>query len=497
MRFRQILCGLLLFEFWFRFAAAQDPVQHAQIKSQISPTAWAACEAWLNASEQGGDDWRPATGTRLETLLKEPDADLCLLYMLDEWALGSSRGGGAAPWAAPSQLGKLSTQRTFEILSSRLTAKDAKFRGGAIDLLGEFKRTASVDPLLNILQHDSDSDVRCKAAKALSNFDDKRIVPALLNAELDPPVCVAAGSSLAELKCNQGLQPLLPFVKHTFGGRDWDEAVEAVSKYHSKAAVKALIDVYGEIPAPIRSSKGYDVQYVIERLRRFARGTESELGATPDDYLDEWQEWWQRAEPMMTDDLQLIDKIVKEHSIEEFGNKAEDLPLRVAVDSKTYRLKDPIRIDVTLKNISEKPYRVMEPCLNDAGLPKALMLVRIMRDNKLLFETDPNGYRSGSFHFLPSTKVIAPSKQFHSSTCLQSVLGSRVQLAEGDYELELTFVPENYHSKPSDGEVLGPWKSNQVQFTIKGEARTDPKEILDLIAQKSELKFLRRDLSSG
>jgi hypothetical protein len=40
------------------------------------------------------------------------------------------------------------------------------------------------------------------------------------------------------------------------------------------------------------------------------------------------------------------------------------------------------------------------------------------------------------------------------------------------------------------------WKAEPIKFKIEGEARTDSREVLDLIAKKSGLPFIATDLKS-
>src|SRR5262249_8523238 len=49
---------------------------------------------------------------------------------------------------------------------------------------------------------------------------------------------------------------------------------------------------------------------------------------------------------------------------------------------------------------------------------------------------------------------------------------------------------------PKGVELVHRWNAEPIKFEISGDERTDPNEIIDLIAQKSGLKFLKYDIVS-
>lgn len=121
------------------------------------------------------------------------------------------------------------------------------------------------------------------------------------------------------------------------------------------------------------------------------------------------------------------------------------------------------------------------------------------RGDEVILKIEPSDSYVGSYSGPPRFEILNPHVSFRSSVCLQYFLGSRIKqsLPEGKYQLELTFDSSKFAGIfPKGVELTHAWKAEPIQFTIQGEERTDPKEILKLIADKAELPFIASDLKS-
>ena len=117
----------------------------AQPNTQPSPQWPAETQAlfrkWMEADRSGSSNYEKAYGPALAKLAAAPDADLCFLRTVDDRR-------STHDWlflAARDQMGKLNTQRTFDIVSERLKSGNWGEREEAIGLVGAFKRPESVE----------------------------------------------------------------------------------------------------------------------------------------------------------------------------------------------------------------------------------------------------------------------------------------------------------------------------------------------------------------
>jgi len=174
--------------------------------------------------------------------------------------------------------------------------------------------------------------------------------------------------------------------------------------------------------------------------------------------------------------------------------------LQIAVDSLKVRFHDPIRLDLTFKNKSDKPYKVVLPKPPSGWMPTMAYGIHLARGEELLVNLEPSDYYLGSYFGPPPFEVLAPHQEFRSSVCLQYFLDRQIKkkpLSEGTYEFKLTFDPGKYAGiHPQGAEIVHRWDADPIKFMIAGEERTDTKEILDVIAHKSGLPFFKNDLFS-
>lgn len=240
------------------------------------------------------------------------------------------------------------------------------------------------------------------------------------------------------------------------------------------------------------------------RLIDCLREAQPALGPLPDENLDEWQDYWQRAEPLLTDDLRLQvpapPRPPEHYQPEQFAKNADAVTFTATVDAATYRVGDPIQLQLTLTNHGAKPVAVVMPRLPSGWWPTMAYGIRLQRGNTVLFDLAPSDFYEGSYSGPPNFETLAPGASFHSTICLQHWLDYRLDmpLPEGDYQLTLTFDSSKFAGIRASGvQLLHRWTAPPVSFSVRGEARTDPDDLLAMVATKTGIKFLREDLISS
>lgn len=451
-----------------------------------SPAAkmWALLQKYENGEDKiSGND-----------LAKLPDADLLFLNLLD-------RHG--SPYSdAEARLGGLNTDRTFATLAGRLKSGTPHDRLEALSHLSKFDRPETIALLSGLLKNDAENTFRREAAEHLGHLKGPRVVEALLNATDDRDLLVAAAAvrNLSSIAPDKAFQPALRLLDKPLDGglREW--VIDAVGKCHCKAGVKALLDEYKrETKDAANSSKAvnHHLDYV---LGSYAAITAKQLGPKPDNW-QQWREWWADAEPLLTDDLRLVDASdsKKTYREEEYAKDPLVLDFRESVDSKTYRLGDPIRLDLVLSNTSQRPYKVVNPRLPSGWYPTMAFGVKLVRNRNTVLEIEPSEFYVGSYSGPPGFETLAPGRAFRNSICLQGWLDWQLNLplTEGDYELSIAFDSSKYAAIRAKGvELLHRWDAKPIQFSIRGPARTDAVEILKLAGQLAGEKHIETDLVS-
>ena len=116
-----------------------------------------------------------------------------------------------------------------------------------------------------------------------------------------------------------------------------------------------------------------------------------------------------------------------------------------------------------------------------------------------VLDITPSGFYVGSYAGPPVFRCLHPMEAFHHSVCLQGWLRHQrvFPLPPGTYALTISFDSSQFPGiRPVGPERTGLWTSPTVTFTVSGSARTDPVDLLDLIAQKVNKRWLRTDLTS-
>lgn len=460
--------------------------------AEIDPATTALYQRFL-AEYKNPNSSDPALVTNLAA---SKDADLCFLNAVDtcpgDWRWCTAR----------EQLGKLNTQRTFDILAARLKSESRWVREKATGLIGAFRRAETVTLLIEVLGHDAEAQNRRGAATALHSFADARAEGPLLKAVREDDLCVAAAaaSALGALKSNEGFRETAKLFRRVPEGQLFEELLFAMSDFHSKAAVELLLQEYERLYPRNDGTAAYLKERIEVNLNAMGCITFQTLGPKPDT-LEQWQDWWRQAEPLLTDDLQLKTPPEKprDYRAEEFGDKPADLILSAAVDSEKYRTGDPIRLDLKLTNTSRTPYATVLPRLPSGWYPTMAYGIRLRRDGKVVLDLAPSGVYVGSYSGPPRFETLPPGETFSGSICLQHFLRPQVDLPlpEGEYELTVSFDSSRFPGiKPVGAQVVHEWEAKPVRFTVKGAAREDAAEILRVVGEKTGLKWIETDLTS-
>jgi hypothetical protein len=172
------------------------------------------------------------------------------------------------------------------------------------------------------------------------------------------------------------------------------------------------------------------------------------------------------------------------------------LALRLTVDGDEYRVGDPIRIEVELRNRGNATYSLVLP---DLRRGPAGFGIRLTRGPSILLDSSPAWVFPQIAPIEHPFVTVLPKAAFHSETCFQNFSSGSLDqpLAEGQYTLTLVFDPSFFQDVYVKGErLLVRMQSEPVHFRIKGPARTDPHEILQLVDQKARIPHLEANLIS-
>jgi len=190
---------------------------------------------------------------------------------------------------------------------------------------------------------------------------------------------------------------------------------------------------------------------------------------------------------------------------EDLGLDASQLEFRIVLDAKSYRIADPIAIDFFMHNRSQSPLRTI-PCVKSgwrSTMAYGIRLQRLDEPTTTLFESEPSGYYMGSYAGPPEFETLVAGQTFSRRDCLHDWVrwqaNSHWPLPEGKYRLTITFDNHQYPGaslEAKQGDLLHRWQAPPVEFAVQGEPRTEPTELLGLIAEKSKLRFLATDLDS-
>jgi hypothetical protein len=188
---------------------------------------------------------------------------------------------------------------------------------------------------------------------------------------------------------------------------------------------------------------------------------------------------------------------------EELGSNASQLTFSVALDAATYRFADPIAIDFFMHNRSSSPMRTIPPVTSGwwPTMAYGIRLERLGETSTVLVDTEPSDNYIGSYSGPPSFETLRPEDVYSRRDCFHHWAEWAERdvwpLPEGKYRLTITFDNAQFAQVSAErGEVLHRWQSRPVEFAVSGSARTDPDELLKLIAEKAKLRWLKTDLAS-
>lgn len=443
-------------------------------------------------------------GTRIDPknphylkLLDRPDADLAFLRGLHHKKDPVRR-------LSRSGLATLKTDRSFDVLVRALGDSNMFVRERSLRALGAFAQPRCVPVLLEVLKGDSEPQLRLDAAYVLQDYGGKEVVQALLGALQDQErVATTAAYSLGKQNAAQAIKPVFDLILRARDGRMRGTALGGLRQQRHKEAIPLLLELMERLPA-IDLVWGKGMARAIDGdLLAYAKLTESTLGPPPDT-IEQWRDWWGKAEPLFAENMTLQQKpeTTRDYRAEEFGTRPEELTLSISLDAKSYRIGDPMRMDISLKNGSKQPYRLILPHVPSPWWPTmayGVRLERVMEQPKVMLDMAPSGFYLGSYSGAPPFETLPPGQTFRDSICLQHWLrGKKVwPLPEGEYALAISFDSSKFPGvNPKGIEVVHWWSAPAAKFTVAGAARRDPKELLRIIGEKNSMPWLSTDLTS-
>jgi len=443
-------------------------------------------------------------------LLAAPDADLCFLVV--------SRGGSdAAARYSGKALGRLNTPRTFAAVVADLEHPEPRRREWAVSVLFHFPPDKAAPLAAKRLTDDPTEYVRTSAASVLEsilkpdNVSDA-VRSALRRTALDPHAGIAFRAvhilgKLGDPEARAVIERRLEEARAD--GVYHAVAVHTVARQRNKAAVEFLLRELAWLSDRDPQREQHVTGLVVSKLTEYYRPPVDRFRPTADpppspETLEQWQDWWAKTAPTVNDDLSPkrpppdMRKYLGIFSEEAFGEDPAKVMLTASVDAPEYRVGDPIRLTLRMRNNSDRPCRLYLPFVPAHMYGTMAYGVRLTRDGKRVVDLPTSnqserwGYRGP-----PDWEVLLPGESFEDSTCLQAWLERVVDLplAEGEYVLSISFDPSEYAGMPANAwGLLHRWDAAPVKFRVRGPAREDPIEMLEVIAQKAGLEWLHEDL---
>jgi hypothetical protein len=451
-------------------------------------------EQWVASSERESRYDQVVNNPAYLALQQVPDADLWFLKGTDhngDWVFLLSR----------AELGKRNTQRTFDALRARLLYGNWSQREHAIWILSAFRRLECVPLLVEVLKRDSNRQVRASAVSALAEYKDNRAEPALLEVLKGDDLALAAARTLGMMNSNAAFDSVVKLLDRIYDDPEREGVLEAIRAYRRKAVVPLLIAEYEEL-SKRDDGWGKRLAHGVEiTLVEYARLTAEMLGPPPDT-IEQWREWWAQAEPLLSDDLKLKDQPekLKMYQVEEFIISPEEIEFIALVDAGIYRIGDPIRLSLAMENRSKSPQSIILPKIAGRQLLWPMQYgINLSRNGIQILDLEPSSFYLGSYAGPPPFETLKPGEVYRDAVCLQYWLQGKIDvpLSEGEYRLKVVFDPSQFPGiKAGNSQALHRWDSRETLFTIKGEAREDPEEIIRVAAEKTGLKWLESDLIS-
>jgi HEAT repeats len=475
---------------------------------KVSPATVSLCEQWLayfdDPLERQDSASQKIDAARKE-LLAQSDADLCLLDVIDNHGIVNGAGNASAYWSALKALGELDTDRTLNIVAGRLHSDDLFDRAEAVQVLSGFAKRAKCVPILvDILEHDNSPIVKSAAIQSLKGHRDSNIETVLIRAveKNRGGVSIAATSALADMDSDVGVPAVVNLLLDTRDEQLLPVLFGSLRGFHKKAIVEALLFKWESFEYRPGKQKTLADRNASLVMGDSFEAADCVFAPKPGDHFRDWQTWWTKAEPILTEELKIRNQLQdsdRNYADSEYGHSTNDLELQISVDQSTFRVGDPIRLDLKFTNKSDMPYRVVLPKPPSGWVPTMAYGIRLVRDEEILLNIEPSEHYIGSYSGPPPFETLGPKRDFRSSVCLQYFLrrNAKQTLKDGHYKLDVTYNSAKYagiHAKNT--ELIGSWQGKPITFEIKGQERTDPKEILQLIAEKTELPYLAEDLKS-
>ena len=283
-----------------------------------------------------------------------------------------------------------------------------------------------------------------------------------------------------------------------------EAAIHAAAARPGRASVEFLLRELTWLSARDPQHEQFLTQLVKEKLVKSYRPAVDRFRPTADpaphpETLAQWADWWKTTAPTLNDDLspRQVPVDVERYVDSDFAEDPKKVTLSAEVDASEYRVGDPVRLTLRMRNTSDRPQRLYLPFVPSGWYPTMAYGVRLTRDRNPLIDLAASDYYVGSYSGPPDWHVLAPGETFEDSVCFQHWLQHVIDLPlpEGAYELTVTFDPSRFAGiRRNGGGSLHPWEAAPVRFRIRGAPRRDPGEILKLVAQKAGLKWLHEDL---
>ncbi len=397
----------------------------------------------------------------------------------------------------------LKTDRSFNELVKGLKDRNIFVREKCIEALGRFKQERCIKPLLYSLRNDPLYQNRVAAACGLEYFNRPEVCAAFMNilrrGEWD--VGMAAGC-LGRMQYKEAIPLIYQVIKKSGNSSDREELATGLTRFHTKEAALLVLDLLGKAPGAGKPEDEQDCYSfrLEDYFHDIAKKYTEYLGPPPDTY-EQHREWWGRAAAVLDENLKLREKykIRDDYRDEDFETDISRISMTIDVYPKHLRVGDPIRLDVELRNNSSKPFKIVKPFFDLC--PWSVDFVQTEFRKQTLFRGELKGMSEGSYFGPPPFDILLPGQSFKNSTCLQNWLPFHRKPGwppgVGVYELSLGFDSSKYGGiKAERGARRGKWTSNRVRFSVCGEVRRDPDDVLDAVVRASGNRWLKSDLLS-
>jgi len=403
---------------------------------------------------------------------------------------------------AHQALADLRTDRSFTALVAQTRDADFFRRERAVRVLIEFRQPRVIPVLLEVLKSDPVPQNRANVAGGLGNYSVAPVIDALRAALADQQwVAVNAAASLARLQDDVSIPKTYQLAANAQSTTYLDMAIDALQLQHHKRTIPMLLELWERYFAEAIGRNHFGG--VEHEFRHYATMQLAGCDHVPESF-EQWKEWWKAAEPLFDDHMNVIESIPpRVPSLAELGSDPSSLRMAIAVDSKVSRVGDPIRLELLMHNRSDKPYRTIVARFH-AWWPLMAYGVRLERLDPrpaIVLERAPSDHYDGSYGGPPPEEVLPAAGRVVTATCLHDWLRYQPKriwpLSEGNYRLTVAFDNSKFAMlQPKPGDLIARWDAEPIEFRVQGEARVDPHELLDVIAQRARRPWLKADFKS-